>query len=42
MTNNQKLKLTWIGKDEQPRLERLLEIEGKDAKGVGGNGRSNK
>jgi len=38
MTNKkQKLELTWIGKYEQPRLERLLEIEGKDVKGESGN-----
>ena len=35
MTNNQKLELTWIGKENQTRLERLLEIEGKDAKVLG-------
>jgi len=28
MTNNpQKLELTWIGKDEQPKLEPLFELE---------------
>lgn len=26
----QKLELTWIGKDGQPRLERLLELEEKE------------
>jgi hypothetical protein len=30
MTNNQKLELAWIGKENQPRLERLLELEGKE------------
>ena len=34
MAKLQKLELTWIGKENQPRLERLLEIEGKYAKGL--------
>jgi len=32
-----KFELTWIGKDEQPGIERLLKSEGKDAKRESGN-----
>ncbi|MCL4492795.1 MAG: hypothetical protein M1510_13025 [Nitrospirae bacterium] len=34
---NQKLELTWIGKDEQPGVEPLLELEGRDVKGYDGS-----
>jgi len=30
MTNNQKLELTWIGKENQPRLEPRILIEDQD------------
>jgi len=34
MAKLQKLELKWIGKENQPRLEPLLELEEKDAKGL--------
>jgi len=36
MSKLQKLELTWIGKEKQPRLELLLKLEGNDAKGLVG------